>query len=1061
MTAIDIKLSKSFGSISLQDSFTYDSAKPIGEGQLGIVYRAKRENDPAFDFVVKVPHLDSPEGTKELEDEYLILQQLWEKIRESDKNKAVPHAALGSTAVDRRPMLVMPLYHQQLSAVMREQISAGRAFEAEQLALKAIMGFADAMNALRRSEKTCTDRKTKDFFVHHDQPIVIDWNVLKPLDLDFYAAEVRLFGGIWYELLTGGGVPDDFNPFDDALWQYYDLPPVNGGSVSVGFRMAMVASVTQPTGNRFVNEKGEPDYRVLRDTLSRWQAVLNCDPTNTDRLTRLVSDYVQSLPSPPNTTLERSDAEGAVYTDVYWRLLYYQQNGEDNAPAFAQRTKALDQAQVERTARTFSYAYEDDKLIVQKVLEGRLSSAQNITVQHIEDAAQVQDWQIVGHKRRWQHLLTILDLLLTAAANATRERARDLILDVASKLSQSPDQDTMADLDAVEAQMNELNTVLSEENPDIRALPAPVIEEIALRRQAIKFRGELNLRHAIKQGRALLDHLQTIPYLTFPAESSATTRTLLADQIIPLGRLIAALNDVFTQLDQGEPLERYEKVLDAYHLTSALGEADLTWLDPQMEGYLQFTRFMIETDSTKTRQLALNAESVIQRASTLLQQTRIQSEEGLKLAVERRVVEVVRALYETFTTSQNSRRQRDAAALAQIARTLEASTIYADTVNEAFHNTNSVLEAEGVGSVWDQVLVRMQAVKALDAFYDDWRKKMLEISLKQLLENQADGASQQDRAAKNKIVLEFIQRAGEVGADMSEMIDSEQSSIAKQWRDLVESFVKQALDAAQNANKEARNATARAEQAAKTVQYHHEAIGKFNETLTDMTATVTQQLDQLVQGQSDFQEQQRAQIVDKVRAVMEQEKDDLTQQVSEQAVGIVARQVQDIKDETYKVDRELRNVVGAMNKEVKQQITGINTKVEAQVNGNLKELDDKIFRQQQRVDKLDDRLTAEVQRLRALPLEQQIQYWGQYQFDTPQQGYTALIELNQARAMCPIDAYTEELHQSWKRLMKDMLQAMKARAALPRFRTGMNNEYVATIEQWVNQQIEFAQKNKR
>lgn len=160
---------------------------------------------------------------KETDERYQRELKLVQAIRQYSNNRFVPDIVLGKWRDERWatiPVLIMDRMGSDqedwsLSAQMRNLRSAGHIQQAELLALKAGVQYAELLKILHENLKTASpDRKPGDFYwdPYKEALYVLDWNVVSDLPEDSNTrvakiqADIRQFGRHWFEMLVGSSL---------------------------------------------------------------------------------------------------------------------------------------------------------------------------------------------------------------------------------------------------------------------------------------------------------------------------------------------------------------------------------------------------------------------------------------------------------------------------------------------------------------------------------------------------------------------------------------------------------------------------------------------------------------------------------------------------------------------------------------------------------------------------------------------------------------------------------------------------------------------------------------
>ena len=233
---------------ALQEELTYTPYTDsfLGEGVMGAVYK-----DSSGQYALKVARAST--NANMMRDEFNLLTGIAKHIQGRNylgsPNLPVPPVAL-ARAEDASEVLVMYLYDQKktLAQHIEKLLEQKQYHQAELDAIYAAIRYTYAMDGLMALGHACTDRKLKDWMVHvhpNNQPdtVVLDWNVLKPHEQTYHAAEVAVFGNVWNELYTGRIAGQNLQVLEDDRF----------GEMSLGLRLILKACIDTPERDRFIN----------------------------------------------------------------------------------------------------------------------------------------------------------------------------------------------------------------------------------------------------------------------------------------------------------------------------------------------------------------------------------------------------------------------------------------------------------------------------------------------------------------------------------------------------------------------------------------------------------------------------------------------------------------------------------------------------------------------------------------------------------------------------------------------------------------------------------------
>lgn len=564
------------GNIDLGQTLEYEQvAEPLAQGMVGKIYRTTY-GDRAY--VVKVPH--SRANIAEFEDEYNVLSRLWDGTTAA---LALPPIARGEIDHDGEPLpvLVMPFYTEPLGRRIEALQAQGDWLGAERVALAAALRFVQVQQRVHHQDRTCTDRKAKDFYLEGDAVVIIDWNVLQPYEPKFLDAEIGLFGTLWHELLLGRpGVPP-LHPEQDSAWGRADGTGAAHGLISVGVRLLLAAARNLPEGTRFVSSRDLPDIGLLGGAIDLWLGLLDggATPHEAD-----LDRFFNSLPR----QLLPSDRVGAMrafaHADLVWRL----------APPDAKPTTADARAAALAALQTAATAQETAWF---DLLRKDTEQAQTAITRALQDYAHRQDWAGWLEVRRAQLAADLVGYMhLRARREATEADAQARALLAAyHQLTAVPDRallDTLADT------LAQLETAVADYRPapEIDGPLAAFAADIALHRYLADVLGDPGLSfsgraHAaerildIVDGEALGALYRMAP--SAPTAISPPVQGIIAQLESPLNALITAYQEPPAGDD---PLAEHERVTGLLALQAHRN--DTAVYASALRPYLDYLQFM-------------------------------------------------------------------------------------------------------------------------------------------------------------------------------------------------------------------------------------------------------------------------------------------------------------------------------------------------------------------------------------------------------------------------------------------------------------------------------------
>ena len=441
--------SGSMGDALRELSYTPNPASFLGEGVMGAVYR-----DDSGKYALKVARATT--SADKMEEEYNLLVDMATHIKGMTyylglPNLPIPPVALAE-AEDGSRILVMYLYDQKRTLVedVQSRLDRHDYIVAEQASVHAAIRYTYAMEALMACGHACTDRKMKDWMVHSHadgsrDTVVLDWNVLKPHEQTYHAAEIAVFGNLWNELFTQRIAGQNLQILDDSRF----------GEMSLGLRLILKACVDTPEDQRFINPTNNyPDHGVLRKTLEAWMAVLN----GTGAIEKFLDTLPQIFWSDVFPTGKSGELITALQADLAWRKTPNVISEERRDATLATLNHALTQALSERIDA------------VKRELEGKLRDSQFedalnlITTNRQQLFMSRKDLMLWGHLGRWQIAVQLRHELqndYTIQRYVIESIQNDLLFGICQTLHNDPVYDTISLLEQTQGKLDTLINYLA------------------------------------------------------------------------------------------------------------------------------------------------------------------------------------------------------------------------------------------------------------------------------------------------------------------------------------------------------------------------------------------------------------------------------------------------------------------------------------------------------------------------------------------------------------------------------------------------------------------------
>ncbi|MFZ4829156.1 MAG: hypothetical protein ACOYLB_17535, partial [Phototrophicaceae bacterium] len=464
----------SIGDALKELTYSPDPASFLGEGVMGSVYR-----DASRKYALKVARATT--SADKMEEEYNLLTNMATHINRmggylGSPNLPIPPVALGQ-AEDGSRILVMYLYDQKHTLVedIQSRLDRRDYIVAEQASIHGAIRYTYAMQALMACGHACTDRKMKDWMVHSyadgsKDTVVLDWNVLKPHEQTYHAAEIAVFGNLWNELFTERIAGQNLQILEDSRF----------GEMSLGLRLILKACIDLPENQRFINPTNNfPDHGVLRKTLEAWSAVLSGGGT----IEQFLDTFPQAFLSDVFPTGKSGDLITAIQADLAWRKTPNEVTEEGRDAALATLNKSLTQALSDRIDA------------VKRELEGKLRDSQFedafnhiiINRQKLFDAK--SDLMLWGHLGRWQIAVGLyrdLQTDYTIQRYIIESIQNDLLFGICQTLHNDPTYDTLPLLEQVDVKLDTLIGYLATTTFSGRL--DPIKAEVQLRLKAVDLR---------------------------------------------------------------------------------------------------------------------------------------------------------------------------------------------------------------------------------------------------------------------------------------------------------------------------------------------------------------------------------------------------------------------------------------------------------------------------------------------------------------------------------------------------------------------------------------------
>lgn len=538
-TIITLDPNKRVGNLRLPETLTLSSSEqPIGQGMVGAVYRIEQAG---VQYVIKLPYNEL--GVHEIQQEYELIEAIHYNFKQN-RILALAPIALGITD-KAQPVLVMPFYERLLRDEIQALQRAGNFIKAEQKAVEAGLAFARVMEALRATQKTCTDRKLKDFFLDdEDRVVVIDWSETGTGE-EVYAAELRLFGMLWHELLLAWVGSPPFRPYDDRFWESYITQQwvthlIENNLISLGLRLIMAKSV-DPNG---FTEDGLPHYRPLITALTAWQKVFSAPKPE-------FSKFAEILGLNP-TELK------AVELDWKWRASEFEKNlGKTRQQALLEVRKS--------------------SMLVPKGQEMPLTldQAQSAFLESNSAAIQRLIQETPNEKHALKRWIKLIEVQKAGARlnNVARAEIDEHLTRLGTLLHSLPVQDTLEQLAQAEQALELAQEVLSISKQFDPNLLTPLKDEIDLRQDGIKYRQNEDL---------FAQHQHAHNFLI----AGQAFETEFLEQVFPKSELSQFL-DILTSDDPKQLRQAYRLV------SSAATTPPSAWWLIEIRPYVAYANFMI------------------------------------------------------------------------------------------------------------------------------------------------------------------------------------------------------------------------------------------------------------------------------------------------------------------------------------------------------------------------------------------------------------------------------------------------------------------------------------
>lgn len=694
----------------------------IASGTIGAVYKAyepmEQRNPDSPPYVVKIKDPGTHVSNEKFNREYDVLAGIYNCIEEG-VSAAIPAAAKGTVDGSDEPALVMPYFDNAylLERKIDRLFAEGNHWEAEQLALKAALAYSDVMIALRKSEKTVTDRKTKDFHIRDDQITVLDWNVEGEYKAEYFEAEVGQLASLWHAFLLNRLAPSYLVPYDDTQWQRIDshASDVENGVVSVGLRLILAAARNAAAVQLFLHD-GQPSYVAVKGALEAWQVLVDAaNFAESQRDEAAWEKFRRTLPE----DMVNDDLINLAYADLQWRMAQ-KANSISHAKHWAQKRSDAQTRLKAATPVTIKTMLPGDKALLELVeTEGIRAAADKARVQ----AADRPD--LKAHKQRWAAHLDAMSVLLRAQQRV-QQQFRDDLLKLGAALATPFREDNTPGLSDLETQITDLRRRLTETGEgrlqEIIAHLDQLKQEVVLRQRAERYRNgsvreQLDILSEIaRDARPKYWDNETI-YQTFVSEALPSKTHLEAVQAFR-----EAAEAISTE-ELRDAAAALRQEAQGYRLRYPQPAAEGDELRP----YLDAARAIVWFHSnTSELDAAVRLEDTLKRYAPLLENTVVQDAKNLYQLLVLDVYGVVVLTYDVLKSASESPTRKNVSQALRIRRCLATSfTLLEDDVFPAVADTDTKQESQLTDilltrNVWQEFKSLHEKAQAANKFFTNW-----------------------------------------------------------------------------------------------------------------------------------------------------------------------------------------------------------------------------------------------------------------------------------------------------------------------------------------------------
>ncbi len=992
------------------DALTYSVDHYLGSGAIGAVYRAYPAGEETSDgdnppFVVKVKDRDSQATDDDFKLEYDVLKGIYEQATSDRARAGIPAVASGLVERTGAPALLMPYYDDDERVETRlteifasEAVNQAIIKDAETLALEVARTYSQIMMALRASEYTVTDRKTKDFYWRDGQVVVLDWNVIGEMSPEYYEAEVGQLASLWHALLLNRAASARLVVHDDDRWQRIGVDQIDGGTVSVGFRLILAAARNTPVEQLFIYE-GQPSYVAVDACLAAWSTLVDTPYPATEAPADITPDetawarFVETLP------LDAIDdtLRDLAYYDLQWRKAQLADLEAHVDYWWQQRQDCVQQLRARVTDDIQTRIDGDDAL---------LALLDNADVRGAETEAEKQAdaYRAAGevayaeHKQRWVRVLTVMTTLLRAQQRI-QQQARPLLRGIGLQMAQAPrlDQDNM--IANVREKITTCRAIITELDDERYQSALDTLtmfdRELDLRERASQYRRTQAISDKLDILRKADAWVDEIDYLSHHADAGQT----LYDQVLPFNHVLVQIDHFLHADDHTTVIDRAQALLGEvqwYQRQRNINDGDRRELLANIEPYTSAAKTLRDFNNGRTPHIT----AVLRDYAPLLNNDALASlHRWLALDVYKHIARVyddLATVIDTPTRTAVEQAIPAGRALVMHKQVVKQSLAIAEQESDYESRLMDDMQKE---HGWELIKQRVTDVGKLREYFSKWDQTMERL--------------RRDAGTVDSTELrDLLQKARDLNMSMTELTGDETPRSVDQLYDLLE----QAIQSAEDTTGE--------------VQQLRAKVDEYEKTIQDYQQTVNQYENAVINAKQKYDEASKNQLA-QINERLQQELDHVRQMAREASREMLERQVRE-------------NITPRLARKLEPDALSAYAKREA------------IDEQRQRIEALQAQLERKIdERMRAVRGEMFDSYLGWLQAVSQQDQPAKVIAnwLNEAYVeiqQLPDYALTAERFKQWNSACNQLWMTLKSKLEA-RANAETNNKRKQTLKVMLDQ----------